>query len=112
MFLWDQAINSDVLVSKETIEQAFTPGELNNGEKIKYGYGWYLDELHGGKVVHHGGGTSGFNNLILKIPELNYSSVILTNRNDLDLNLPAGYDGVYDLERYIVEKTFPDITTK
>jgi CubicO group peptidase (beta-lactamase class C family) len=35
MYMWDQGLYSDVLVSKETIEQAFIPGTLLNGKKYR-----------------------------------------------------------------------------
>ena len=86
MCLWDQSLYSEKLVSKETMQEAVTHGSLNSGEETHYGYGWHLDEVHGFDVVYHGGSTSGFRNLYVRVPEVQFSSVLLTNRDVIDLN--------------------------
>jgi len=47
LFRWDRCLYTDNLVSRETLEEAFTPGRLNNGGDIdigfrgdSYGFGW------------------------------------------------------------------------
>ncbi|HEX9974553.1 MAG TPA: serine hydrolase domain-containing protein [bacterium] len=82
LFKWDQALYSDKLVSLETLEHAFTPGILNDGKKLDYGFGWRVDEYHGFKRVHHTGQTCGFTTVIQRYPEQRFSIIILTNRNE------------------------------
>ncbi|MEM9917417.1 MAG: serine hydrolase [Bacteroidota bacterium] len=59
-YLWNQALRAGKLIKKESLEMAFTPYELNNGEKINYGYGWGIGKMFGSRVVQHGGGIHGF----------------------------------------------------
>jgi CubicO group peptidase (beta-lactamase class C family) len=43
LFLWDQTLNTERLVSRATLEQAFTSGTTNDGISVGYGFGWYTD---------------------------------------------------------------------
>lgn len=79
---WDQALYTDKLVSFETLEQAFTPGVLNDGTKLDYGFGWRIDEYRGFKRMHHTGQTCGFATIIQRYPEQKFSVIVLTNRNE------------------------------
>ena len=40
LFLWDQAVNTERLVSKAALERAFTSGTSNDGTPVGYGFGW------------------------------------------------------------------------
>jgi len=60
LFIWNRAIRSNKLIKKESIELAFTNYELNNGEKINYGYGWFINEINGSPTIEHGGGIFGY----------------------------------------------------
>lgn len=54
MFIWDQALYTDKILSKASLERMFTPF-LDN-----YGYGWVITEVNGHKLISHGGGIDGF----------------------------------------------------
>jgi len=41
---WDRILYTDKLVSKATLEEAFTPGVLNNGDSTDYGFGWFIQK--------------------------------------------------------------------
>ena len=43
LFLWDQALYTNKIVSKETLKSGYKPVKLTNGEKKNYGYGWGLE---------------------------------------------------------------------
>ena len=47
-------INNNVLLSSESWEKVLTPF------KNSYGLGWYIEELHGEKVIYHPGGLLGY----------------------------------------------------
>jgi CubicO group peptidase (beta-lactamase class C family) len=81
----DQSLYTDKLLSYGMWNEAFSNGQLNNGEQIEYGYGWHLMNHHGLKCVYHGGSTAGFRNLIFRIPEKLNTFIILTNRNTVDV---------------------------
>jgi CubicO group peptidase (beta-lactamase class C family) len=83
-FQWDQALYGETLVSRATLDEAFTPARLNNGEAVAYGFGWRLDEYNGLRRVRHGGSWVGFRTHIARYPDARFSVVILSNRADFD----------------------------
>jgi CubicO group peptidase (beta-lactamase class C family) len=73
---------------------AFTPGRANDGKEIKtdlltrpssYGFGWFISELHGEKVVEHSGGWSGYATHILRVPIRQVTAIVLTNSSNGDV---------------------------
>src|SRR6056297_876104 len=56
LYKWHKALHDYKLVEKETLEKAFSNYTLNNGEKINYGYGWFINEINGSSTIEHGGG--------------------------------------------------------
>lgn len=44
-----------------------------------YGLGWFMWDIHGKKVVEHGGGMPGYISKVAMVPEENLGIVILTN---------------------------------
>ncbi|HGY54936.1 MAG TPA: class A beta-lactamase-related serine hydrolase [Caldithrix abyssi] len=76
LFKWDQALYTDKLVSKKTLQLAFAPNLEN------YGFGWRIDTYKGHRRVHHTGSTRGFRNVIQRFPDDRFTVIILTNRND------------------------------
>ncbi len=54
MFLWDQALCSDKILSAASRQKTFTAGQGN------YGYGWFIEDRAGHKAISHRGEISGF----------------------------------------------------
>jgi CubicO group peptidase (beta-lactamase class C family) len=77
---WDRALDAHALVAAPLQQLAWTPAELNDGTKTRYGFGWFIDRDPGGSVVFHRGETSGFSNFIVKYPERRLTVIVLTNR--------------------------------
>ena len=82
LHLWDQALYAEKLISKPTLDQAFTAATLNNGESTNYGYGWVVSEKDGRKVVQHSGGLSGYRTILKRNLYNNSGYIILTNHGD------------------------------
>lgn len=82
LFKWDRALYTDKLVSKASIEEAFTSGKLNNDSLHNYGFGWFLasDSLHG-KIVRHSGGWPGYRTNLVRFIDHGDCIVILTNND-------------------------------
>lgn len=61
-----------------------------------YGFGWFLNDYRGVKVIHHGGNIDGFSASVNLVPELRLGIVILTNLGSTALTeaLPLH---IYDL---------------
>jgi CubicO group peptidase (beta-lactamase class C family) len=81
---WDRALYAHQLVSEPTMETIFHPHVDTDGGG-KYGYGWFIGECSGRKLVWHHGSTVGFRTAILRIPDIQLTVLVLTNRNDIDV---------------------------
>ena len=70
---WDEALETDRLLNASLREAMFTPG------KGDYGYGWFIDQAHGRKRIHHSGGINGFVANIARYPNPDVVIVVLSN---------------------------------
>lgn len=79
---WDRILYTDELVSKATLEEAFSPIVLNNGKPTNYGFGWFINtSLSNKKTVEHSGGWVGFRTYFYREIEENNCIIILTNNS-------------------------------
>jgi len=85
LYKWDQALYTNNLISTKTLNLAFSNGILNNGELIDYGFGWRLQDFEGEKCIYHTGSTSGFRNVLFRVPNKKLTVIILTNRAEPDI---------------------------
>jgi len=84
LFKWDQALYTTKLVSADTREQAWLPLVLPNGKQTHYGFGWEIGEWHGLRTVRHGGSTIGFRTYILRVPDREFTVIVLINRTQAE----------------------------
>lgn len=86
MFRWDQALYTEKIISKKTLDEAFTPrSKKSDFNESGYGYGWYIGQVRGTKSVWHYGSTCGFRTHFARYPEKQVSVIILTNRREAEL---------------------------
>lgn len=85
LYKWDQALYTTRLVSAETLKQAFTPG-VSVDENTGYGFGWFIENKRGKKMIWHSGNTIGFTLVIQRFPDEKFTLIVLTNRNDAQLS--------------------------
>jgi CubicO group peptidase (beta-lactamase class C family) len=81
LYKWDQALYTEKLIDKKFLDDSWTKGITTTGIEFPYGYGWRLENYHDNEVVYHTGSTRGFRNIIYRVPENNFTIVILTNRD-------------------------------
>lgn len=72
---WEQAMNSEKLISKASFEKMVTPNLSG------YGYGLAMSQLAGKPSQGHGGGINGFNTMLLRIPAEKLTTIVLANQN-------------------------------
>lgn len=83
---WDQALYAEKLVSKETLEEAFTPFKLEEGYLSYYGFGWEIKpQSPFGKMVMHSGDNPGYKTIIVRFLEENKTIIILNNNAHPDM---------------------------
>ncbi len=82
LHLWNQALYTEKLIPKSTLEKAFTRTTLNNGKLTNYGFGWVVSEKEGRKSVYHAGGLSGYSAFMIRNLYNNSGYIILTNHGE------------------------------
>jgi CubicO group peptidase (beta-lactamase class C family) len=87
LLVWDQALYTEKLVSKKSLDQIFTPFKLNSGNDYGYGYGWSIL----GNSVSHGGIVFGFVTYISRFPQKGTTVIVLTNHDRSDPESIAKY---------------------
>jgi CubicO group peptidase (beta-lactamase class C family) len=88
--VWDEALLSGKLIKRETLERAFTPYKLKDGSTTGYGYGWFISNYEGHRIIEHGGGIMGFTTHTLLLPEDQTFVALLTN-SDIEGRTPEPF---------------------
>jgi CubicO group peptidase (beta-lactamase class C family) len=104
---WDEALRVNALVSPAWMKPALTPvkladgagtrwpegprsgDNLDPGQPVSYGFGWFLDPWRGRSRMWHHGETTGFRSAIERFPDDRLTVVVLANRDDLDVRALA-----------------------
>ena len=73
LYRWDQALYTERLVKRTSIDSIFTPGIGD------YGYGWFVRSGPDGITHDHSGGLPGFSCYIRRIPGTHRTIIILGN---------------------------------
>jgi CubicO group peptidase (beta-lactamase class C family) len=84
LYKWDQALYTERLLRMGTLEQAFTPGKLNDGTEIGYGSGWLVRNSPALRRIAHGGSWVGFRSLLVRYPDQRFTIIVLSNFADAD----------------------------
>jgi CubicO group peptidase (beta-lactamase class C family) len=79
LFKWNQALHSYQLVTKESLDMAFTNYKLSDGTETDYGYGWNLDYIQGIPTIEHGGGINGSLTMAIYVPEADVFVAVFSN---------------------------------
>jgi CubicO group peptidase (beta-lactamase class C family) len=77
MYRWNRALKSGILLQKKTLELAFSRAPFSSGQLAPYGFGWYIDDLHGSVIYRHGGAVPGFISETFYLPAEDIYVVIL-----------------------------------
>ena len=105
LYLWDQALYNDQLVSHDTLETAF------HSSNLKYRFGWFLDERFNRKRMYHGGAYRGFRSELHRYPEDQSTVIMLTNYEPVPVtkltDALAGLQFGEQVEVPIAPKPFP-----
>ncbi len=73
---WDEALNSNLILSDESKQILWSGFKLNNGEKSDYGLGWNVLDLGEKKIISHSGITG---TEIMKLVNDQIAVCVLTN---------------------------------
>ena len=77
--LWAEALTSEKLLKKVSIERMSTPAKLASGQLTTYAYGQGIQDEDGTRIFEHSGGLPGFNSELLRIPDQRLVVIALSN---------------------------------
>lgn len=98
---WDEALESEKILSHASLQQMWTPVKLNDGSTYPYGFGWSLNKTPSGhRIIEHGGAWQGFTSHIARYVDDHISVATLCNRAGAD----CGYIAHHVAGIYIPEK--------
>jgi CubicO group peptidase (beta-lactamase class C family) len=96
---WDDALYAENLLKRSSFDQMWTPGTLNNGKTHPYGFGWFVVDVRGHRLIHHGGSWQGFHCAIQRYVEDKLTIVGFDNLTQSDLEkIIRGVAGIYNAE--------------
>ena len=94
--------SNHTIISKDYLDEAWSPGFLNNGEKTRYGFGWFLEQdTTKPKTVFHSGGWVGFGTFLHNEVETKSGFIVLTNNSSDNLR-----DIIYGISHIREGKTY------
>ena len=102
---WDAALYTEKLLKHSSLEQMWTPVKLNDGKTYPYGFGWFVHEMNGHKMLEHDGAWQGFTTSISRYVDDKLTVVALTNLDSLHSRPSEIVHGVAGL--YVPELTPP-----
>jgi CubicO group peptidase (beta-lactamase class C family) len=83
---WDTALYTEKLLKRSSLDQMWTVVKLNNGQPNSgdYGFGWDVENVHGHRVIGHGGAWQGFKTHISRYVDDKLTVVVLANLAEAD----------------------------
>jgi CubicO group peptidase (beta-lactamase class C family) len=76
---WDKNFYERKVGGNALIEQMLTPGRLNDGEKIEYGFGLLAGQYKALRTVYHNGARLGYRAELVRFPDQRFSVACLCN---------------------------------
>jgi CubicO group peptidase (beta-lactamase class C family) len=88
---WDEALYTEKLLKRSSLEQMWTVAKLKNGQPNSghYGFGWFVQEKNGHPLVEHEGAWQGFETHISRYMDDKLTVVVLTNLGGSKPNIIA-----------------------
>ena len=78
---WDAALYSEKVLKRSSLDQMWTVAPLKDGKPNSghYGFGWFIDQINGHRVIEHEGAWQGFTGNISRYVDDKLTVVVLTN---------------------------------
>jgi D-alanyl-D-alanine carboxypeptidase len=82
MAQWYDALGRGRIISQASVELALTAVKTEDGAATGFGLGWYVDEIDGHSVAHHGGTSIGYSSYVYWSPKPNVFAGVFRNWSD------------------------------
>ncbi len=106
LYKWNMALANHTIISKAYLDEAWSPGILNNGEKTRYGFGWFLEEdTTKPQMVSHSGGWVGFVTFLFNEVETKSGFIVLSNNSGENFgDIMRGISSIREGKPYVIPK--------
>jgi CubicO group peptidase (beta-lactamase class C family) len=109
LYVWDKMLYEPTIISKKTLEKAFTSDKFTNLDDVYgrkgYGFGWFISQKDGKKIIQHDGGFGGFRSYIERQPEQHNTIIFISNvRHSITGEIREGIDNILAGKAYVVPK--------
>lgn len=105
LYKWNMALSSHTIIAKDYLDEAFTPGKLNNGAETTYGFGWFIQSKSKPRIVNHSGGWVGFGTYLYNEVDAKNGMILLTNNsNDNMQEIVLGINAISSNKPYSIPK--------
>ncbi|MEB2774622.1 serine hydrolase domain-containing protein [Algoriphagus sp. D3-2-R+10] len=81
--LWVKNFSNPIVGDADLIKKMNTPTILNNGETTNGALGQFLGNYKGVNEISHSGKSAGFRAYLLRLPDLNFSVIVLANYGEI-----------------------------
>ncbi|HKV11273.1 MAG TPA: serine hydrolase [Thermoanaerobaculia bacterium] len=96
MAKWAAALESEKLLKRASLDQMWTPVKLNSGKTEQYGFGWFVGDARGHRLISHGGAWQGFTAQISRYVDDQLTVIVMTNlAGGNPGKIAAGIAGLY-----------------
>lgn len=116
MAKWDAALYDEKLFKKESLGQMWTPAKLSGDKTHPYGFGWFLRDVQGSRLIEHGGAWQGFKSQISRYVDEKTSVIVFANLIQADIGrLAQGVAQIYNpklaqIKAQAIEDKEPKVT--
>jgi CubicO group peptidase (beta-lactamase class C family) len=94
---WDQALYTNKLFTKQTLENAFTPYSNEKPGIRNYGYGWRMNVYpNGKKIIYHNGWWHGNNTVFIRMIQDSVTIIVLGNKYNRNIYEAKELEGYFD----------------
>ena len=76
---WNRALHGGRVLPPKSYQEMITPSTLNDGTKLRYAKGLAIHDVHGHRVIEHGGGIPGYVSASYYFPDADAIIVVLVN---------------------------------
>ena len=94
---WDQAMYTNEIFSKQTLEEAFTPYSNEKPGIRNYGYGWRMNVYpNGKKIIYHNGWWHGNNAVFIRMIQDSATIIVLGNKYNSNIYQAKQMEKIFD----------------
>lgn len=76
---WDAALSNATLLPRAALERMWAPVKLNDGKTAPYGFGWFVMDANGHRLIEHEGAWQGFNANISRYVDDHLTVIVMSN---------------------------------